>query len=151
MKLSRTIAAVPLRTGEATWKRIVELVTGAGSVDTSQLTAATGVMGMLLAEEHYKDTPLTLKGAGHRLVVYCAYAMDALILGENVDPLGWNPTAGEWTFYVPCPPDDLGWAQKALSQVAPRLVLHGLDETPAELEEATASSSTIFNIDWTAA
>ncbi len=151
MKLRRDIASVPLRSGEATWSCIVELVTANNSNDTAQLQAATSIMAMLLAEEHYGDTPLTVKGNGHRLVIYCAHGMNALVMGESVDALGWNPTAGDWTLYVPCPSEDLEWARKALASIAPRLVLHGLDETPGELEETTTKSALTLDIDWTAA
>lgn len=154
MKLRRDVAAVPLRTGAETWWTIVDLITKSDSVDSGQLDAAATVMASLLAEEHYADHPLTLKGDGHRLVIYCAYGAEALSQGTEVSPLDWNPTAKGWTLYVPCDPSDLDWVRETLKKRAPRLVVHALDETPAELSEQTSSASTAvaaFEIDWGAA
>lgn len=49
-------------------------------------------MASLLSEDHYAKHPLTLKGDGHRLVIYGAYGADAVTLGTEVAPLDWNPT-----------------------------------------------------------
>lgn len=150
MKRRRDVAATPKRTGAETWTEIVALITKPDSVDKDQLQAASSVMATLLTEEHYADHPLTLKGQGDRLVVYCAYGSEALIL-DDPDPLGWNPTSGDWTLFVPCEEEDLTWAKDTLAKRAPRIRLHRLDETPAELTEATAEAVASFNIDWGAA
>jgi hypothetical protein len=153
VKLRRDVAAVPLRTGAETWSTIVDLITKSDSVDAAQLSAAASVMASLLSEEHYADHPLTMKGDGHRLVIYCAYGADALSQGTEVAPLDWNPTVKPWTLYVPCDPADLDWVRDTLKTRAPRMVVHALGETPAELSEgsANASSETPFQIDWGAA
>ena len=154
MKLRRDIAAVPLRTGAETWAEIVNLITHPDSVDAGQLTAAASVMASLLSEDHYADHPLTLKGDGHRLVIYGAYGADALSLGSEVVPLDWNPTGKPWTIYVPCDPADLDWVAETLKSRAPRLVVHALDETPADAEGASgaqASAQPALTIDWGAA
>lgn len=152
MKLRRDIAAVPLRTGAGAWNAVVGLITKTDSIDAGQLTAAASVMAALLSEEHYAKRPLVLKGDGHRLVIYLSYGPDALTQGDAVTPLDWNPTAKDWTLFVPCDPDDIDWAKDALAARAARIKLHKLDETPADLEEETATSkSAAFEIDWSAA
>lgn len=154
MKLRRDVAAVPLRTGAETWSTIVDLIRKSGSMDADQLDTAASVMASLLAEEHYADYPLTLKGDGHRLVIYCAYGAEALSQGMDVPPLDWNPTAKSWTLYVPCDPADLDWVRETLKKRAPRLVVHAMDETPTELSEQTGTASAAkaaFDIDWGAA
>lgn len=150
MKRRRDVAAGPKRTGAETWADIVALITKADSIDKGQLEAAASVMATLLTEAHYADHALTLKGQGDRLVVYCAYGADALTL-DDPDPLRWNPTGGEWTLFVPCAEEDFDWAKATLAQRAPRIRLHRLDETPAELKEATAEAVANFEIDWEAA
>lgn len=147
MKLRRDIASVPLRTGAETWSTIVELITGSDSIDSSQLTAAASVMATLIAEELHTENPLTLVGASHRLVIYCSFGTDALIQGEDVDAIGWNPTAGDWALHVPCGEDDLDWAGATLATRAPRIKLHKLGEPPAVLEEAESTDKALF-VDW---
>ena len=147
MKLRRDIAITPRRTGAEAWTEIVGLVTRGGSIDKGQLDAASSVMATLLAEEHYAEYPLTLKGQGPRIVIYGAYGADALAATEP-DPLLQNPTAGEWVLYVPCPDEDLAWAGTALAARAPRIRIHGLDETPAALAETAAEASAEAIIDW---
>ena len=147
MKLRRDISSVPLRTGAETWSTIVELITGSDSIDPSQLTAAASVMATLIAEELHAENPLTLVGTSHRLVIYCSFGADALIQGEDVDALGWNPTAGDWTLHVPCGEDDLGWAGTTLANRAPRIKLHQAGEPPAVIEEAGSTAGSL-SVDW---
>jgi hypothetical protein len=152
VKLRRDIAAVPLRSGAATWTAIVDLVTKADSIDVGQLSAAATVMATLLSEDHYADHPLTLSGDGARLVIYCAYSAEAMALGMSVNALNWNPTAKDWALYVPCEEDDLEWVKAALASRAPRLLVHALKDNPAVLkEEASVTAAADFQIDWSAA
>lgn len=147
MKLRRDIASVPLRTGAETWSTIVELITGSDSIDASQLIAAASVMATLIAEENHAENPLTLVGTSHWLVIYCSFGADALIQGEDVDAINWNPTAGDWTLYVPCGEDDRDWAGATLATRAPRIKLHKLGESPAVLDEAASTDKALF-VDW---
>ena|SRR2546422_305888 len=151
MKVRRDISSIPLRTAEATWQTIVDLITGTDSVDAMQLQAATGVMASLITDEHYAQHPLTLVGHSHRLVVYCRYGQEALEAGEAVDDLMWNPTAGDWTLLIPCDPENLEWARKALKGRTPRLVVHELgEEQPDEMSESRARSAEKVDlvVDW---
>lgn len=150
MKRRRDVAATPKRTGAETWEEIIGLITKPDTVDKDQLVAARSVMATLLTEPSYADHPLTLKGQGDRLVIYCAYGADALTL-DDPDPLGWSPTAGEWRLFVPCEDEDLAWAKDTLAKRAPRIRLHSFDEVPGELAEATADAVASFEIDWSAA
>ncbi len=152
MKLRRNIAAVPLRTGSAAWSEVIALIARTDSIDTGQLTAAATVMATLLSEEQYAHHPLTLKGDGHRLVIYFSYGADALTQGDAIAPLDWNPTAKDWTLYVPCDEEDLAWVKESLAKRAPRLKVHGLGETLADLQEEDGSTkAAAFTIDWSAA
>lgn len=51
MKVRRDIAAIPKRSAAETWRVIVDLVTGSGSVDAETLTAAASVLESLIADE----------------------------------------------------------------------------------------------------
>lgn len=132
MKIRRDISSTPLRSGEGTWEAIVDLISGADSVDVDQLDAATSIMASVIADEHYADEPLTLAGTSHRLVIYLRYGAAALEGGTTVDGLDWNPTAGDWALFVPCEPETMAWAKEHLQERAPRLVLHELGSSPGE-------------------
>ena len=148
MKLRRDIASVPLRSGEATWAAITDLISGPDTVDMAQLPAAASIMAMLISEEIHSEEPLTLVGASVRVVIYCAFGSDALIMGEEIDPLPVNPTDGDWTLYVPCPESDLDWATKTLCARAPRIVLHEAGKAPWSSEESASASVKNYDIDW---
>lgn len=48
MRIRRDVSSIPFRSAGETWQKIIDLVTGPGSVDLQQLRAAAGVMGRLL-------------------------------------------------------------------------------------------------------
>ena len=145
MKFRRDIASIPHRSATETWARYRTLVTGTGSVDAGQFDAAASVMSSLITDEAFRDRPLTLTGVGNRLVVYLVHGDKALETGDDVDPLNWNPTAGDWRLFVPCPEEQYDWAKKTLSGRAPRFVVlrpeeeiredasRGLGTTPVEV------------------
>jgi hypothetical protein len=148
VKLRRDIASVPLRTGEATWEAIIGLITGPKSVDAAQLTAASSIMAMLISDEIHSGEPLTLVGDSARVVLYCTFGSDALIMGDEIDPLPHNPTEGDWALHVPCAADDLDWARKTLLTRAPRITLHKSGEAIADDEKVSATASKSLDIDW---
>lgn len=148
MKLRRDVASTPLRSGEATWTAMTDLITGPDSVDKAQLTAAASIMAMLISEEIHSEEPLTLVGKSARVVLYCSFGSDALVMGEEIDPLPINPTNGDWTLYVPCPESDLPWASRTLGDRAPRVVLHKQGDAPSASEESASTEAKGFDIDW---
>ena len=147
MKLRRDVAVTPRQTGAEAWAEIVGLIARDDSLDRKQLEAAATVMATLLTEEHYAEKPLTLKGNGPRVVIYCVYGADALTV-PTPDALHQNPTAGDWALYVPCLDEDLAWAGGSLSVRAPRIRLHGLDEAPALRDEPAGKAIAEVTIDW---
>lgn len=150
MKIRRDIASLPARTSKDTWSVIVKLITGADSVDTAQLEAATSVLCSAIADEHSASVPIVVKGGASRLVIYTAHGADAMEVGLAVDKLSWNPTASDaWAMTVPCSNEDVGWMSKALKERAPRITVHDVNETPeADVEPAPKVAE--VEIDWTA-
>lgn len=147
MKVRRDIGSIPLRSAEDTWQVIRRLVTGAGSVDSGQLDAAATVMASLISDEAYEEEPLTLAGVSHRLVVYLRHGPKALEHGAAVDPLAWNPTAGDWTFFVPCLDEQFDWAKKTLASRAPRFTVLKYGDKP-EGDDGQASRTEALSVDW---
>lgn len=150
MKIRRDIASLPARTSRETWDAIVKLITGADSVDTAQLEAATSVLCSAIADEHSASVPIVVKGSTSRLVIYTAYGPDAMEMGLAIDKLSWNPTASSaWAMTVPCSQEDLEWMSKTLKERAPRITVHDVNKTPdAEVEPARKVAE--VEIDWTA-
>jgi len=150
VKIRRDIASLPARTSKDTWSAIVKLITGADSVDTAQLEAATSVLCSAIADEHSASVPIVVKGGASRLVIYTVHGADAMEAGLAVDKLSWNPTASDaWAMTVPCSNEDVGWMSKALKERAPRITVHDVNETPeADVEPAPKVAE--VEIDWTA-
>ena len=147
MKVRRDIASIPQRSAEETWAEYRKLVTGKDSVDVRQFDAAATVMTSLITDESFRDEPLTLTGVSHRLVVYLLHGLDALEAGSSIDKLGWNPTAGDWKLFVPCPADQYDWVKKTLATRAPRFVILKPGEKVEEDEKAGAEKAAV-GVNW---
>jgi len=52
MRIRRDVSSIPFRSAGETWQKIIDLVTGPGSVDLQQLRDARGVMGSIITDEH---------------------------------------------------------------------------------------------------
>jgi len=124
MRVRRDVSSIPFRSASETWQCIIDLITGDGSVDADQLTAAAGVMGSILTDEHPSVRPIVVEGVGPQLRVYCRYGLKAISEGGAVDALTWNPTAGNWTLHVPCDDENRSWVTAAL-KASPRI--HAFD------------------------
>src|SRR5271154_3406423 len=109
MRIRRDISSIPFRSAGETWQRIIELVTGPDSIDVLQLKNAAGVMGSLITDEHQAKRAIIIEGVGPQLSIYCRFGMKAVEEGAKVDPLTWNPTAGDWTMRVPCDAENMPW------------------------------------------
>lgn len=147
MKIRRSIASVPARSAQETWRTIVDLVTGPDTIDREQLDAAASIMESLIADEQPASVPIVFKGGGPRVVVYCLYDEEAMEAGLDVDPLNANSTAGDWRVTAPCESEDMDWMNASLRQRAPRITVHAADEAPIEEDEAE-KAAVDFEIDW---
>ena len=61
--------------------------------------------------------------------------------------LAWNPTAGDWKLFVPCPEEQFDWAKKTLAARAPRFVVPKPGEKVKE-EEKTAAAEAAVEVNW---
>lgn len=148
MKVRRDIASIPLRSAAETWAEYKALITGSGSQDIEQLDAAASVMTSLITDEAFCLSPLTLTGVGSRLVAYLSYGQYALEAGESVDRLNWNPTAGDWRLYVPCPEEQFDWAKKTLASRAARVVVVRPEEEIREQGGNSTAKSATVEVNW---
>jgi hypothetical protein len=147
MKVRRDIASIPRRSAAETWREIVELITGSGSVDAASLTAAASVMESLITDEHPAKVPIVVKGLGSRLVIYCLFGEDAMDADLAVDKLSWNPTAGNWAMTAPTDAVDVSWMNNTLRERAPRITVHDVSVAPTDEEQATEAMQEL-KIDW---
>lgn len=148
MRVRRDISSVPVQTATDTWKKITELITGKDTKDASQLTAATGVMGSIITDEHPSRRAIIVQGVGPQLRIYCRYGMKAVDEGGEVDPLTWNPTAGDWTMHVPCDKQDLDWIKQSLADTSPRIKAFDVEEEERDEENTAAKGEPLLTIDW---
>lgn len=153
MRVRRDISSIPFQSATDTWQRIIALVTGLDSEHVSQLKAASGVMGSIIADEHPVRRAIVLEGAGPQLRIYCRYGMKAVEEGGAVDALTWNPTAGNWTMHVPCDAENIQWVKESLSKTSPRIKVFDVDETERTEDEADGvaekvAASNNLVVDW---
>ena len=148
MRVRRDIASIPVRTAGETWCTVIDLITGADSVDRAQLEAAASVMETLIADEQPAAVPIVVKGNGPRLLVYCLYQEDAMETGTAVDALSWNPTAGDWRITAPAEDEDASWMNRTLQSRAPRITVHAADQAASEDDGKDAAAEAGFEINW---
>jgi hypothetical protein len=151
MRIRRDVSSIPFRSASETWQRIIDLVTGPGSVDLQQLRNAAGLMGSIITDEHPAERAIVIEGVGPQLRLYCRYGMRAVEEGAAVDSLTWNPTAGDWKMHVPCDAENIGWVKSSLSVSSPRIKVFDVAEDDwAEEEEAkgATSKSNGIIVDW---
>jgi hypothetical protein len=143
MRVRRDIASIPVRSAGETWQAILDLITGAGSVDADTLKAASSIMESLIADEHSATVPIVVKGHGDRLVIYCLYNEAAMEAGKDIDPITWNPTGGAgWKMTAPAEAADAAWMNNALKSRAPRITVHDAASPPAEDDGDNANTNT---------
>ena len=149
MRVRRDISSIPYRSAGETWDRIVALATGPDSCDVDQITAAAGVLGSIITDEHLANRALIIEGVGPQLRVYCRHGLKAIEEGGDVDPLTWNPTAGDWTMHVPCDSDNIAWVRSSLSATSPRIKVFDVDEPETdEQSDTTETKADELVIDW---
>lgn len=152
MRIRRDINSIPVRSAQETWERIVALIVGTDSIDADQLHKAGSTIGSIITDKLPAQRPFILEGRGPQLRLYCRFAFKAMEAGDTLDPLTWNPTAGDWTLHVPCDAENLGWVQTALKAVAPRIKAFDLAEAD-RFEEDTAepaanNAGDNIEVDW---
>jgi hypothetical protein len=153
MRVRRDINAIPVRSAADTWDTMAGLVTGGDSVDAEQLRKAGSTIASIIADELPAEHPFIFEGCGPQLRIYCRFGFKALEVDETIDPLTWNPTAGDWTLHVPCDAENLSWVRAALKACAPRIKAFDIaegDRSEESADEAMASKSTASGIvvDW---
>jgi hypothetical protein len=140
MRVRRNVSSIPCRSASETWREIVDLITGSGSVDVKQLQDASGVLASIITDENPSKRAITVEGVGAQLRVYCMYGMEALEEGRKLDSLTWNPTAGDWTMHVPCDAENMAWVKSALAASSPRIKVFDVEEEDRAAEEEDSIS-----------
>jgi hypothetical protein len=151
MRIRRDIGSIPHRSASETWQHILDLVTGLGSKDVHQLQAAAGVLASIITDEHPGSRAIMIEGVGPQLRIYCRYGMKAVEEGSGVDPLTWNPTAGDWTMHVPCDAENIIWVKTSLSKSSPRIKVFDVaeaDRADDDQQEAVAKTSKDLLVNW---
>jgi len=151
MKVRRDISSIPHRSASETWQRIIDIISGPNSRDVQQLKDAAGVMGSIITDEHPSTRPILLEGVEAQLRIYCRYGIRAVEEGDAVDPLTWNPTAGDWTMHVPCDNENFGWVTTALQKTSPRIKVFDVAAAERAEDDLTRDNTEAVEplvIDW---
>jgi hypothetical protein len=141
MRMRRDVSSIPHRSASETWEQITKLITGPKSLYANQLEAAAGVMASIITDEHPGAAAIMIEGVGPQLRIYCRYGMRAIEEGNRLDPLTWNPTAGDWTMHVPCDSENIEWVRKSLAKWSPRINVFDLEEADRAGREDQNNSS----------
>lgn len=139
--VARKFAARPVRSATETWAAIVDCVCKSNAQSRKEFENITGEASALIASDIMKEHPFVMVGAGPRLRVYCLYDEDAISGDDkNEDPLGWDPTEGDWAAYLPCTPEGLDFFKGTLKKKTSRILCYDAKEGILEQEQPEARS-----------
>ena len=133
----RKFSACPVRTAAQTLDVIVNTVCKTDDTAKSTLTAVTGLVASIIAEGSPKSCPITVKGVGPRLRIYCLYNEDGDTEDASEAELSWNPFDGDWEIHLPVEKDDLNWITAALAARSPRFKTYEAGTKPTDFEGAS--------------
>jgi len=114
--VSRTVAAIPVRTSVATWKAVTDLLAPAGSGGRGRLEAVTNIAAVLIAAEYSRQAPIiVIPASGPRIRIRTAHGIDAAEARAGEILLAVSPCAAPgWTMSLPCGIDDIDEIRAAL-------------------------------------
>lgn len=141
--VKRAFRSSPYRNAVKTWEQIVDLLTHGQSGDKKrELLSVSGVAASLISDQCSKDAPIVVTCNGPRTRIYTTHNEDAMDgTGENEDPLGFDPLAGDWAISLPCETDDLGWVSGALKKHSSRITVRDKCDSKVEAERSTNSQT----------
>jgi hypothetical protein len=108
-------------------------------------------MASIITDEHPGTAAIMIEGVGPQLRIYCRYGIKAIEEGNRLDPLTWNPTAGDWTMHVPCDSENIEWVRKSLSKSSPRIRVFDLEEmdrAERDAEDGSTRKVKEIAVDW---
>lgn len=114
--VSRTVAAIPVRTSVGTWEAITDLLTPAGSMGRSRLEGVTNIAAVLISAEYTQQAPIVvMPSSGPRVRIRTVHGLDAAEAISEEVPLTVSPCAEPgWTLSLPCGVDDIEEIRAAL-------------------------------------
>lgn len=114
--LSRTVAAVPVRTSVKTWTVIAGLLAPAGSPGWLRLQAVTSIAAVLITAEYTSQAPIVIMPVrGPRVRVRTVHGLDAVDAIRGEVPLPASPCCElGWSMSLPCGVDDIDEMRRAL-------------------------------------
>jgi len=116
--VSRTVAAIPVRTSVATWQAITDLLAPANSAGRGRLEAVTNIAAVLITAEYTRQAPVVvIPTSGPRVRIRTAHGTDAAETQAGEIPLAVRPCAASgWTMSLPCGIDDIEEIRAALDR-----------------------------------
>lgn len=120
--VSRRIRSTPVRSCTETWGFIVDLLAPDDTSARRELESVSGIACSLISEESWEKDPCVIHGVGPRVRIRCLHD-DKAISGDDSseNPLGHNPTDGNWNLSLPCPEEDFLWVSRAIEAKSSRI------------------------------
>jgi hypothetical protein len=127
--VARRVGAIPVRSSVETWRAICALLAPQDSTGLTELSAATSVAALLIAEEYTSLAPVVVTGTGGtRVRVYTVHGAEAVDAQSHETSLTfWPCNNGTWAISFPCAEADLGELSSALKHM-PRFTVRDLTE-----------------------
>jgi len=116
--VSRTVAAIPVRTSVAAWQAVTGLLAPAGSAARGRLEAVTNIAAILITAEYTQQAPIVvIPASGPRVRIRTSHGTDAAETRAGEIPLAASPCAEPgWTMSLPCGIDDIEEIRAALDR-----------------------------------
>ena len=147
--VSRTMAAIPVRTSVQTWEAITGLLAPAGSPGRGRLDAVTNIAAILITAEYTRQAPIVVMPAGGpRVRIRTAHGMDAVDALAGEIPLAASPCAEPgWSMSLPCGIDDIDEIREAL-RGHPGIDVRDLTEGITAKETVSAADATAWSVNY---
>lgn len=146
---SRTFRSSPFRDAQETWTAIVDLLSqGKKGGSREELVSVANIAASLIADRAPNSVPIVVTCDGPRTRVYCTYDEDSVDGSDaNEDALGFDALAGDWKISLPCPADDLDWAEAALAKHSQRITVRDMANTGSQSPEKAGAKSLSLNVE----
>jgi len=147
--VSRTVAAIPVRTSVATWQAVTDLLAPAGSAGRGRLDAVTNIAAILITAEYTRQAPIVvIPASGPRVRIRTAHGLDAAEAQTGEIPLAMSPCAEPgWIMSLPCGVDDIKEIRAALGR-HPGIEARDVTDGIAVAEPAEGAAAGGWSIDY---
>jgi hypothetical protein len=147
--VTRTVAAIPVRTSVQTWEAITRLLAAAGSPGRNRLDAVTNIAAILITAEYTQQAPIVvMPPSGPRVRIRTVHGIEAADALAGEIPLAASPCAEPgWSMSLPCGIDDIDEIRDAL-RGHPGIDVRDLTDGITVEETASAGGAAAWSVNY---